>query len=381
VRKIELLTVSKGYDRKTCWVHARPAVVPGDPAFGIITTQKLLLSADDCFFEINDFRSEDGGKTWTGPNQQPETLGRKLRENGLQEALADFSPMWHAATGVVLATGLNGFYRGDEQSRYPDGRRTKYSVFDPKTRTWAEARSLEFPDGKAPFIEGAGCTQRVDLPDGNILLPTYFRREAVGDAPVFVSTVMRCRFDGETLSYLEHGSELTLPHGRGFVEPSLACWQGRYFLTLRNDAAGYVTDSADGLHFATPKPWIFDDGSELGSYNTQQKWVTFQDELHLVYTRKGANNDHVMRHRAPLFIAQVDPDRLCVLRDTEEVLVPERGARLGNFGVAQVSENESWVTVSEWMQTKLPDWSDSTICEKYGSDNSLFLAKIRLLGC
>lgn len=77
--------------------------------------------------------------------------------------------------------------------------------------------------------------------------------------------------------------------------------------------------------------WTFDDGSELGNYNTQQHWVTHGDSLFLVYTRKGANNDHVFRHRAPLFIAKVDPEKLTVLRATEQILVPERGARLANL--------------------------------------------------
>jgi len=58
-----------------------------------------------------------------------------------------------------------------------------------------------------------------------------------------------------------------------------------------------------------------------------------------------------------------------VLRDTERVLVPERGARLGNFGVVEVNESETWVTVAEWMQP--------AGCEKYGSDNSVYAARIR----
>ncbi|MCA9426382.1 MAG: exo-alpha-sialidase, partial [Candidatus Omnitrophica bacterium] len=91
--------------------------------------------------------------------------------------------------------------------------------------------------------------------------------------------------------------------------------------------------------------------------------------LFLVYTRRGAENDHVFRHRAPLFIAQVDPDTLCVLRETERVLVPERGARLGNFGITDVKNNETWVTVAEWMQP--------VGIEKYGSDNTIYVAKIR----
>ena len=156
---------------------------------------------------------------------------------------------------------------------------------------------------------GAGCTQRVDLPGGDILLPVSFKRP--GDK-LSSSTVVRCRFDGETLRYVEHGDELSLDVPRGLGEPSLAQFEGRFFLTLRNDKKGYVTSGTDGLHFDKPKPWTFDDGTELGNYNTQQHWVTHSEGLFLVYTRRGAGNDHVFRHRAPLFMARVDPDRpLC----------------------------------------------------------------------
>ena len=110
---------------------------------------------------------------------------------------------------------------------------------------------------------------------------------------------------------------------------------------MRNDERGYVTTGSDGLHFESPKPWTFDDGFLLGNYNTQQHWVTHSDGLFLVYTRKGANNDHVFRHRAPLFIAQVDTEHLCVIRETERILVPERGTRLGNFSVTSVDEKQT----------------------------------------
>src|SRR5690606_32852637 len=117
-------------------------------------------------------------------------------------------------------------------------------------------------------------------------------------------------------------------------------------LTIRNDKQGFVAHSTDGLKYSPLQTWKFDDGSDLGNYNTQQHWVAHTQGLFLVYTRRGANNDHVFRHRAPLFMAQVDPDRLCVIRETERVLVPERVARLGNFGVVNVSPQETWVTTA-----------------------------------
>jgi hypothetical protein len=176
---------------------------------------------------------------------------------------------------------------------------------------------------------------------------------------------------------LGQGNELSIETDRGLGEPSLTRFGNRYYLTLRHDKAGYVATSDDGLHYGAPVKWTWDDGRELGNYNTQQHWVTHSDALYLVYTRRGANNDHVFRHRAPLFIGQVDPDKLCVLRDTERILVPERGARLGNFGVTEVSPAETWVTVAEWMQTNPPKPFDYTIPMKYGSNNAVFAARIR----
>ena len=102
----------------------------------------------------------------------------------------------------------------------------------------------------------------------------------------------------------------------------------------------------------------------MQNYNTQQHWMTVGDELYLVYTRRGADNDHVFRHRAPLFAARVENMRL--VKESEFVVVPERGARLGNFGVTNFDDNTAVVMAAEWMQP--------AGCEKYGSDNSIFLS-------
>jgi len=380
--EIDLRVASEGYDRKTCWVHPRPGYLPNHDAT-VVTMQKLRLTGDDVAYELNDLRTDDAAATWIGPVAHKETLGRRPAPGGREEGPSDFSLAWHIPSQTLLGIGHTVLYFEDNLPPLPRPRSTSYSAYDPEARTWSTWKKLEVPGNPkfdADGLGGAGSTQRFDLPNGDILLPTYF---ALPDTVrpeehymQFAAAVMRCSFDGTTLRYIEHGSELTLGEGRGFVEPSITSVQGRFFLTLRNDLSGYVTTSEDGLHYETPKPWTFDDGSDLGNYNTQQHWVTHHDDLFLVYTRKGANNDHVMRHRAPLFIAQVDLDRLCVIRDTEKILVPEKGARLGNFGVTKISENESWVTVAEWMQTKLPDWWNSKICEKYGSDNRIYVAKV-----
>ncbi|HEX2950696.1 MAG TPA: exo-alpha-sialidase, partial [Armatimonadota bacterium] len=277
---------------------------------------------------------------------------------------------WHAASGTLLGTGHTARYLGEELMPNPRPREIGYSVYEVEARAWTPWDTVKMPNDDKFLSIGAGCTQRYDLSDGTVLLPVYFNPTTDPHSPpVMGSTVVRCAFDGQQLRYLEHGTELFVPEPRGLCEPSLTYYGDRYYLTLRNDVRGYVATGTDGLHFDQPRPWTFDDGSELGSYNTQQHWVTHSDGLFLVYTRRGLNNDHVFRHRAPLLIAEVDPDRLCVLRDTERILVPERGARLGNFQVTDVTENETWVTVTEWMQP--------VGCEKYGSDNSIYAARIR----
>ena len=370
--KIQLDTLSKGFDKKTCWVHPRAGAIPGRTPIVVLTMQKLLLTGSDIFYALNEMRTDDLGQTWAGPVEHGETLGRRDETDGRVVAVCDFTPKWHAKSGKLLGTGHTVRYVGDKIAPHR-ARETAYSLYDPAKRVWTRWVTLEMPDKEKFRNAGAGSVQRFDLPNGDILLPIYFQN---ADQKTYSTTVLRCSFDGRTLAYCEHGDEFTNNIDRGLYEPSITVFQGRYFLTLRNDRAGYVTRGKDGLHFDPPRKWLWDDGTDLGNYNTQQHWVTHSAGLFLVYTRRGANNDHVARHRAPLFIAQVDPDTLRVIRATERVLVPERGARLGNFAVTEVNERETWVTVAEWMQTNPPNPYDYTIPMKYGSDNAVFAARI-----
>ncbi len=379
--EVQLDVISSGFDKETCWVHPRAGVLP--PGTGanpravpgvVLTLNKLRLTGSDVFYAINDFRSDDLGATWEGPTAHPEELGRWKHDDGTEHSICDVTPKWHAASGTLLATGQTVWYTADNRVKKVRPRHTAYSVYDPATRRWSRRKNLAMPDEPRFASCGAGSTQRYDLPDGRILLPVYFKEPA---AKQLSATVVLCEFDGETLRYVEHGTEMTVPEERGLAEPSITKFGGRYFLTLRNDLAAYVAVGDDGLRFGEVKPWTFDDGEPLGSYNTQAHWVTHSDGLFLVYTRRGADNDHVFRHRAPLFIARVDPDKVQVLRETERVLVPEHGARLGNFGVTDVSPDETWVTVAEWMQTTSPNPYDWRVPASHGADNRVYAARIR----
>ncbi len=313
-------------------------------------------------------RTNDLGESWSEPAEIDALAPRYETFDGQRRPVAasDFWPHWHAVTGKLLGTGHTVMYTPNWRVTRPRPRSTIFSIYDAAKDRWSPWQRMPMPDEEKFHNAGAGSTQRYDLPDGTILLPFHFYPPG-RNAHV---TVARCSFDGEMLRYKDHGDELAIDDNtRGLHEPSLTRFDGQFLLTIRNDRRGYVTRSRDGLQFEPIRPWRFDDGSDLGNYNTQQHWVTHSDGLFLVYTRRGANNDHVFRHRAPLFMAQVDPQKLHVIRKTERVLVPERGARLGNFGVVDVSEDETWVTVAELMQPKG--------IEKHGSDGSLWVARIR----
>jgi hypothetical protein len=370
--EITLETVRRGYDGKTFWVHPRAGLIPGHKPAIVMTMMRAAVTGSDVFSPIADLRSDDLGRTWSEPREHKDNLGRRSEPGGVECGVCDFTPQWHAASGKLLNIGQTVRYLNDKViAERP--REVAWTVHDAKKQAWAAWETLKLPDEPRFYNCGAGSAQRVDLADGTILLPTYFRKKGDKD---YSSAVMRCKFDGRSLSFLQIGDSLSIAGGRGLYEPSLTRHRGKFYLTLRNDAAGYVATSADGLQFEKPRPWLWDDGGELGNYNTQQHWVAHSDGLFLVYTRKGANNDHVFRHRAPLFIAQVDLEKLRVIRATERVLVPKRGARLGNFGVLHVSPTETWVTVAEWMQTWPPKVA-IPVDNPRGADNSIYVARLR----
>ena len=346
--RIELVTIATG-PADFYYMQSRGTLVPGDPPRTLITTQEIEKTGSHGFRDIFQLESRDGGQTWSPP-VRIESLGRITRPNGDDFVAGDLCPQWHAATGVVLTTGKTfTFHGGTREDRTLE--RVSYAVFDPKVSAWTDLQLLDLPaadhQGRPILQPNSGCCQRHDLQGGEILLPIRYSTLTGGQR--YTTIVARCRFDGRRLTYIRHGSELSLAaeQGRGLYEPSLTAFRQRFYLTLRADKTGYVTRSDDGLDYEPITEWKFDDGSPLGNYNTQQHWVSHEQGLFLVYTRRGANNDHVFRHRAPLFIAQVDPERLCIVRATEQVLVPENHADLGNFGVFHTSPRETWVVTSE----------------------------------
>lgn len=377
---IELERINTGFDGSSgfCYVHARMAVAPD--GFAVLTTQKLRMKGCDAFRGIEATSREAGGE-W-GPIVAEPGLARRKWDVGNPDveaelAMCDGTPFYHHKTGKFLIVGHCALYdKNDNLLAGIHARATTWSVYD-RGKGWRGLGMLEMPPN---FLNsGAGCVQMVELEDGSLLIPAYrvhTENEEIYKQHISGAFVMRCSFDGDTLKYVEHGNILEKETGRGFGEPSIVRINGKFFLTLRNDDTTYVATSTDGLHFGEPQEWLFDDGTPLGSYNTQEHWITGKNALYLVYTRRTPNNNHIFRHRAPLFIAEVDQETCRVIRSTEQIAVPERGARLGNFGCCQCDDGTAIITAAEWMQTNPPDPYDYRVCMKYGSDNSIWIAKV-----
>uniref|UniRef100_UPI0039C9D249 sialidase family protein n=1 Tax=Horticoccus sp. 23ND18S-11 TaxID=3391832 RepID=UPI0039C9D249 len=340
------------------WFQPRAVAIPmpAGPPRVVMTIQKAVGS--DFFSGLSTMRSDDLGKTWTAPREDP-GLGWRPLEHESNMGVCDITLGWHAPSRKVIGIGHTVRYTQKGFGGIGDKRETAWITYDPETDRWSPWKTLTFPehaDGR--YYINAVHGQWLVEPDGTLLVPFYALGPNVADAKwkfAFRGGVARMTFTNGVLEFGEAGREMTHPVPRGLYEKSIVRFRGRYFLTIRNDQTGYVAVSDDGLNFGPIKAWTFDDGSELGSYNTHQKWVVHSDGLFLVYTRRGANNDHIPRHRAPLFIARVDPETLCVIRSSERIAVPERGVDIGNFDATAITEDETWITVASTVKSG-PAW-------------------------
>lgn len=356
VGSVEKETVRKNRDGSgITWFHPRACHVPGE---GVLMNLQEI-GGSDYFGQVHWTMTPDLGKTWTDP-EPIASLGRDPvpGHDGLKAGVCDVTPQYHPQTGTVLALGHVVFYRGprfsrgDQLSRYP-----VYAVRR-SDGSWSKRKILRWDDPRGGFIYSNNCGQRVVMPNGDIMMSFTF-----GPKPEnrMVAGV-RCTFDGETLEVAEVGPALHLEVGRGLLEPSVTRFRDRFFMTIRaEDGHGYVAASDDGLDYGEKKKWVWDDGEPLTMSTTQQHWMTHSDGLFLVYTRKDESNANVIRWRSPLWMARVDPERLCLIRSSEKVVLPLVGdgvnqpddvALMGNFDVTNVSPEETWVTVGEWLPRK-----------------------------
>jgi len=325
------------------------------------------ISGSDLFSQVFWSRSSDNGRSWMQP-QPIVSLGRKLLPDGIEEGTCDVVPVYHAKTNSVLAIGHNVYYKDNVLARPTENRYPVYVISDAKGN-WSDRKKLEWDNPKTTGIYTCGCSQRITLENGNIILALSFGPKERKDRKDRKVCSVLCSYDGKDLTIIKSGNELELAVKRGLLEPSLVYFKNRFFMTIRaEDGHGYVTVSNNGLNWEKQRSWCWDDGEPLTMSTTQQHWLIHSHGLFLVYTRKAEHNVNVMRWRAPLYVAKVEADKLCLIRDSEKVVFPLIGdgvndpnhvARMGNFHVVNASRYESWITVGESLPHE--NWKGNTL--------------------
>ncbi|MBM3810672.1 MAG: exo-alpha-sialidase [Acidimicrobiia bacterium] len=348
VNRLERFTIWERRQSAPCWFHPRACLLPDGSLFMTLQT----ISGSDFFGPVHWSLSRDGGMRWSDPQPVP-GLGRRPLEDGLEEAVSDVVPQYHARSRTLLAIGHNLYYK-DGKLTMPAERRWPVYCVRRGDDSWDPPRRLEWGNPDADGIYTSGCAQRIHLDNGGILLPLSFGSKRREDRAVATAL---CSFDGSRLAFKRHGPALRLPVKRGLLEPALARFRHRFYMTIRaEDGRGYLTHSRDGLHWSPIQPWCFHDGEELVMSTTQQRWLAHSDGLFLVYTRKRAENLNVTRWRAPLLMAQLDTESLTLRRDTEMVVFPMLGdgiarpqevALMGNFHTSPATPAFSLITVGE----------------------------------
>ena len=353
-----------GFDGKLCKIQ--PSIATDGRGVALLGFQKLLLTGSDVFYGQYLSKSADGGRTWSEPVVQ-EALADTW-EDGFR--VARYATIRHSATNDRwYALGMTQLFQDDKVpyqkcvNGRPYGTPIQVSV-DAERGVFTGYKTLDFPfecEMALPFGQALECE------NGDVIMPFYMRTPGSGAQRQCVT--VRYRFRGDDLEVVAAGAPIARNDlVRGIGEPSLARLGGKVFITLRSDEAGLWAESDDnGMTFSAPRPWTWTDGEPIGNRNTQQHWIPCGNALYLAYTRETATNGHVFRNRAPIFMARFDPALGGLVRETEFPLVPELGARLGNYCVAD-APGESWLVTAEWMQPQG--------CERYGSDNSIWLVKV-----
>ena len=354
------------------WFHPRACTIPNGTGRTPIFMCLQEIAGSDYFGPVHSMLSNDKGTTWTEPAPIP-PLGRipVPEHEGLEAGVCDVVPQHHPQTDSTLCLGHVVFYRGprfskkDQLPRYP-----VYAVRR-SDGTWSERKILEWDDPRGGFIYSNNCGQRVVMEESGDIV-TAFTFGPKSEARMVAGT--RWTFDGENLNIKEVGPALTNNHGRGLLEPSVTRFKDRFYMTIRaEDDRGYVSISEDGLNYQPQKAWTWDDGEPLTMSTTQQHWLTHSEALYLVYTRKDEINANVIRWRSPLWMARVDPDTLTLIKSTERVVHPLVGdgindpdhvPLMGNFHITNISPDESWITVGEWMP-------------RAGAKGNLLLARVK----
>ncbi|MCC6423938.1 MAG: exo-alpha-sialidase [Phycisphaerales bacterium] len=390
---IQRQVLLQGRRNNQCWFSPTIVAIPSSGGLRVVVTVHQLSGND--YGPLHTIVSGDMGRSWCSPFQS-QNLFKIPLEDDVFESVHSFGMMHHRKTGRTFGYGGTVFTR--DRNINPLFK-TEWFVREYAMKLsgafawWDDARGDFEPWKKfdAPQIRTSekyahvfGMDQCCERADGSILMPMT---EARADRSCGVGTMIVELGSGSPVVTKVGGV-----FGEKFAEPSIVEFDGRYLMTIRSEARDgrmYRAASRDGLQWTDLAAWSWDDGSPVETANTQQHWMRLGGALYLVYTRKSELNNGVFRFRAPLYMAQVDPNRMQLIRSTEQIVFEEKGARMGNFSICSISENEAWIVTGEWLQQMVAGYGPERVgFVDCGDDPSpynrliyrgdLLLAKIRV---
>ncbi len=318
------------------YMHPSVALLPDDR--WLMTLQEQL--DDDYYGAVHYCISDDYGESWSAPEAIEAFRTNKLSPR-VAEGVADVR-CFNLDAATILAIGCNAYYTAQgcatwDRTTVLDVPTPEYPVYALyRNGAWGPRRELRIaPPGATADYWRIACAQIArGMREHEWILPLY-----TGQGHYAAQTIAVRWTGGDRLEMIAAGNVLRNAVGRGMIEPSVIKFGSRYFMTLRaEDECGYWTVSGDGLQWDKPRCWCYIDGERLTMSSTQQHFLFLDGQLYLLYTRKTPDNGHVMRFRAPLFIAQFEPDNGGLNRASEQIVLPRRNEDgmahvLGNFHV------------------------------------------------
>ena len=337
-----------------------------------VTWAMSTLGKSDNFAESYIVKSTDGGQSFSEPSLIHVPTHH---ENGVRFSFRDCAYFYSKKHNKWFVFGSSMDYDENDSNIRKNGiilATPCFTFLNPETCDY-EGGIIELPF-PYEYLSVMVNAQPIEYENGDVLLTFYYITEENHHA----STIsVRYSFDGEKFTIVKAGTPIDgRYYARGIYEPSIAKLNDKYYITLRTDEMGMLASSGDGFTFTEPKPWRFDDGSLIGNHNTQQHWVRFKDALYLVYNRKNEYNDHIFRHRAPVFMARFDEERECLIKASEVILIPEMGAQMGNFVVLDMGDDKALHINCECMDNAVACddmWYNTA---RYGADNVIWAVDI-----
>ena len=371
ITKIERQTVLKGRKNNQCWFSPLMCMIPSDvgddsPIVHVHVTQQV---AND-LGPMHILRTSNSGKSWSLPAESLRLEKIPYDDDSFESPT--LAPLYHNKTRKLLGYGNTVFSRDKmldsgvkgealAYDRLPE-RKNIFAVWDEGQGDWDNWQQMcvdkRIYENGITDILVQPCNQAVELGDGTILLPAVVEHK---DIEFNRATTLVCEFDGVNFVITDIGSLVGIDKPGGLHEPSIIRFNEKFYMTIRSDCADfrmYLSESDDGVDWQGISAWRWDDGSEVETENTQQHWLELAGEVYLVYTRVSEMSNGVFRSRAPLFIAKVDTDKMCLIRESEQIVFPAKDARMGNFTVGNISANQAWVMTGEWIEQYNPDWKE-----------------------